>query len=276
MKLPTSTSSSFGERHDYQGDYSEKDEETGWNAFQLRMYDSRIGRWLSTDPYGQHYSPYLSMSNNPVSNVDPDGGNDDHIIHNDDGSIDIIGASGRDIEYNSSGEILGYMEHGEGKLWYGGESNTTVYNSYLTYGAEKGYDWFQNSDFKYQKFGVSINGAIAPLDEKSSVVYEKGYIFETNTPNYVSIGGADGFDIGAGGAIHFMFSDDGSYLANSELEGPATEYSLGLGIVDIVALYPDAGGYIDLSIGLSAGSPIGITRNRTNTHLVPHITSFGF
>ena len=35
-----------------------------------------IGRWLSPDPYAQHWSPYLAMSNNPVSFIDPDGGQD--------------------------------------------------------------------------------------------------------------------------------------------------------------------------------------------------------
>jgi RHS repeat-associated protein len=59
---------------DYQGQF--KDEETGWNAFDLRMYDARIGRWSTIDPYGQHHSPYLAMSNNNVSYIDPDGGQD--------------------------------------------------------------------------------------------------------------------------------------------------------------------------------------------------------
>ncbi len=61
-------------RHGYQGAYAEKDEETNWNAFQLRMYDPVIGRWLSTDPYGQYPSPYLGMGNDPVNGIDPDGG----------------------------------------------------------------------------------------------------------------------------------------------------------------------------------------------------------
>ena len=61
-------------RYGYQGEYAEKDEETGLNAFQLRMYDSRIGRWISPDPYGEFHSPYLAMGNNPVSVTDPDGG----------------------------------------------------------------------------------------------------------------------------------------------------------------------------------------------------------
>jgi hypothetical protein len=43
-------------------------------AFQLRLWDGRIGRWLSPDPYGQHSSPYLGMGNNPTGTIDPDGG----------------------------------------------------------------------------------------------------------------------------------------------------------------------------------------------------------
>ena len=61
-----------GYRFAYQG--QEKDPETGKEAFELRLWDSRIGRWLTTDPAGQFNSPYLGMSNNPVSNTDPDGG----------------------------------------------------------------------------------------------------------------------------------------------------------------------------------------------------------
>jgi len=61
-----------GYRYQYQG--QEVDPETGKEAFQLRLWDGRIGRWLTTDPYGQHASPYLGMGNNPISRIDPDGG----------------------------------------------------------------------------------------------------------------------------------------------------------------------------------------------------------
>ena len=33
-----------------------------------------LAHWISPDPYGQFSSPYLSMGNNPVNGVDPDGG----------------------------------------------------------------------------------------------------------------------------------------------------------------------------------------------------------
>lgn len=61
-------------RHGYQGQYAEIDAETGTDDFELRNYDSRIGRWTAPDPYGQYASPYVGMGNNPVSSVDPDGG----------------------------------------------------------------------------------------------------------------------------------------------------------------------------------------------------------
>lgn len=42
--------------------------------FELRMYDPKIGRWTTTDPYNQYASPYVGMGNDPVMGVDPDGG----------------------------------------------------------------------------------------------------------------------------------------------------------------------------------------------------------
>ena len=61
-------------RYTYQGDYAETDPETGKPAFQLRLWDGRIGRWLTTNPYRQFSSPYLGMGNNPINGTDPDGG----------------------------------------------------------------------------------------------------------------------------------------------------------------------------------------------------------
>ena len=44
-------------RFGYQGDYSEKDEETGWNHFEARIYDPVIGRWMAVDRRRQYNSP---------------------------------------------------------------------------------------------------------------------------------------------------------------------------------------------------------------------------
>lgn len=63
-------------RFGYQGQHAEKDDETGWNAFELRLYEPGLGRWLTPDAMNQHSSPYLAMGNNPISRVDPNGGYD--------------------------------------------------------------------------------------------------------------------------------------------------------------------------------------------------------
>jgi hypothetical protein len=38
------------------------------------MYDGRVGRWMTMDPYGEFHSPYLAMGNSPIGTIDPDGG----------------------------------------------------------------------------------------------------------------------------------------------------------------------------------------------------------
>ena len=58
----------------YQGAYSEMDDDIGWNDFALRNYDPQIGRWVQMDPYDEFPSPYTGMGNDPINNVDPNGG----------------------------------------------------------------------------------------------------------------------------------------------------------------------------------------------------------
>ncbi|MGI4760323.1 MAG: RHS repeat domain-containing protein [Janthinobacterium lividum] len=61
-------------RYGYQGQYAEHDSLTGFESFELRLYNNRVGRWMNYDPKGQFDSPYIGMANNPVSQIDPDGG----------------------------------------------------------------------------------------------------------------------------------------------------------------------------------------------------------
>jgi RHS repeat-associated protein len=61
-------------RYGYQGNFSEHDEETNWNHFELRQNDPIVGRWTTRDPKNAGFSPYWSMDNNPIIKTDPDGG----------------------------------------------------------------------------------------------------------------------------------------------------------------------------------------------------------
>jgi RHS repeat-associated protein len=61
-------------RYGYQGQFAEHDDETNWDHFELREYDALTGRMTTTDPYGQYWSSYIGMGNNPINGVDPDGG----------------------------------------------------------------------------------------------------------------------------------------------------------------------------------------------------------
>ncbi len=74
MKMAGRTSGAGTYRFGYQGQFAEDEtEETGYNAFEARLWDSRIARWTTIDPAGQFYSPYLGMGNNPISLYDPNG-----------------------------------------------------------------------------------------------------------------------------------------------------------------------------------------------------------
>jgi hypothetical protein len=50
--------------------------------FGLRVYDPRVGKFLSVDPMGRaraSWTPYNAMRNNPISNIDPTGGLDEWV-----------------------------------------------------------------------------------------------------------------------------------------------------------------------------------------------------
>ena len=60
-------------RYGYQGEFAATDPETGKPAFEARLYDPRINRWLTTDPNRQFHSPYIGMGNYFTIGIDPDG-----------------------------------------------------------------------------------------------------------------------------------------------------------------------------------------------------------
>jgi len=101
-----------GELYRYAFQGQEKDPETGKEAFQLRLWDGRIGRWLTTDPMHEFASPYLGMGNNPIVLTDPDGGStDNEYLIRRDGSKEQIGTRGGDLVDYYSFEF-GHQDYG--------------------------------------------------------------------------------------------------------------------------------------------------------------------
>ena len=65
-----------GYRYGFNGEEKDKDITNGDLDFGARIYDSRLGRWLSVDPLQHRYanlSPYNGMGNNPILFIDPSG-----------------------------------------------------------------------------------------------------------------------------------------------------------------------------------------------------------
>ena len=68
LKIAAISSKAYGAPNNnylYQGDFSEFDDDLGWNDFELRSYDPQIGRFLQSDPYDQFASGYVGMGNDP-------------------------------------------------------------------------------------------------------------------------------------------------------------------------------------------------------------------
>ncbi|MFW5700956.1 MAG: RHS repeat-associated core domain-containing protein, partial [Cyclobacteriaceae bacterium] len=132
--------------------YSEKDDETGYNAFHLRQYDARIGRWISPDPYGQYASAYVGMGNNPVSGVDPDGGWSwtTAAIGAGVGGITGYAASGGDWKYALGGAVAGGALGGamfKGEMGWRGSGNywsKNVDNARIKFYNDVRFSWSRN------------------------------------------------------------------------------------------------------------------------------------
>src|SRR6218665_1750749 len=63
-------------RHRYQGNEYIQEAGLHWMDFHNRQYDPQLGRFVQVDPMAAQtdwLTPYASMNNNPVSNVDPLG-----------------------------------------------------------------------------------------------------------------------------------------------------------------------------------------------------------
>ncbi|MBE6330635.1 MAG: hypothetical protein E7072_11100, partial [Bacteroidales bacterium] len=76
MTMPGRSYNAHTSRHGFTGHEKESDLAEGIYTTEYRLYDARVGRWLSVDPLFEKYvgiSPYNYCMLNPVMMVDPDG-----------------------------------------------------------------------------------------------------------------------------------------------------------------------------------------------------------
>ncbi|GAB1858708.1 hypothetical protein MHTCC0001_35480 [Flavobacteriaceae bacterium MHTCC 0001] len=145
-----------GYRYKYQG--QEVDPETGKEAFELRLWDSRIGRWLTTDPAGQYSSPYLGVGNNPIRKVDPDGGKANDWFYDKDGNLqfDERVHSQADVDRLYGGGVLDAFSGGVYKSEYFHEGDYFYHSNGLVSNFKTGDVWQFN---KIQVLDEIIIGA---------------------------------------------------------------------------------------------------------------------
>ncbi len=159
-QLPGRNSNTGNYRYAFQG--QELDPETGMEAFQLRLWDGRIGRWLSPDPYAQYASPYLGMGNNPVNMIDPDGGfaggpgSQDppgNWISRTFSSIGRFFSGTPDLPGTVLDEVVVYAKSSKSK------SSDNIFNSYVVFDPwpNSKWDWFQNHQSGSIFFGNAPN-----------------------------------------------------------------------------------------------------------------------
>ncbi|MBA4198892.1 MAG: hypothetical protein C0459_15205 [Chitinophaga sp.] len=83
-------------RYGFNGKENDKDISAGGQDYGMRIYDSRIGKFLSVDPLRKEYpmlSVYQFASNSPIANIDWDGGESKYYtieisnIHNGQGKL---------------------------------------------------------------------------------------------------------------------------------------------------------------------------------------------
>jgi RHS repeat-associated protein len=176
-------------RYAFQG--QELDKETGMEAFQLRLWDGRIGRWLSPDPYGQYDSPYIGMGNNPVNLIDPDGG------------LAIPDGNGR--YYGQKHEDADGKWMWNGSMWEGRNGSSDILAEVIV-NSNGGYKNFFMSDltsdsFKWNALNAGYNGEMFKTNVK---------VVNFEVENYTAVGQVGGkvSAAGAKGNAYLNFGDD--------------------------------------------------------------------
>lgn len=163
-------------RFKYQGQFAEQDKETGFSAFELRMYDPVIGRWTTTDPAGQYWSPYVGMGNNPAGQIDPDG------------AYSKPGAWWRNIWYGGSG-----IYESSGEWGFNKGTGRYTWETWQLEGGENIHVRHEITEFRVGQFGEGSTIALLSGFKPNFAGRVKGFIDNSSGP--INFFGEIGYNI---------------------------------------------------------------------------------
>ena len=192
MPMPNKTTTDNNYRYNFQG--QEKDPETGMEAFELRLWDGRLGRWLTVDPYHEFHSPYVGMGNNPMNLIDPDGGSTDGVDNKYKG---VWNEKTKQYDYkyvdNTGGEFYDIVNYEGGE--FNGLSQIIV-NPYIKQTLVEGFLGIGGEDIYFldpqvKRFGIGDwrynfkgSGMITPGHFEEFIPIERGLVLLKNASKF--------------------------------------------------------------------------------------------
>lgn len=182
-----------GYRYGFNGKENDNEVKGAGNSldFGARIYDSRLGRWLSTDPLVAKYpfaSPYNFVLNNPINAIDPDGRDIIFLTRNADESVK------EQFKYRN-----GNFYHENGKRYNPGkEAISKTMFQVLT-----AYRIIESSNDKILK------GQLHTLENSDQKHYvEKSLLRKNSVNDLISVSGANGIPTGTQTQLDFTVDKD--------------------------------------------------------------------
>lgn len=195
-QLENRTYNSSAMKYDFTG--KERDDETSYDYFGARYYDSRIGRWGQVEPLLDKYvniSPYCYSVNNPINSYDPNGKDPrrEHIGNLND-VISIIERNG--VDENGNVSLIGLhkqFKEEKGRYIYTEKSGIIDMKHFFAsayYGMASGFveTIIMGASYElFQEFPPEEPSYSAPEDPQSNYEGASFGAFETNESFNVSL-----------------------------------------------------------------------------------------